>query len=69
LQLFHRASAYAQVGAERELLQMMAYEPMVLLTAVGFYAYTGSFRVDDIMQGSNMRPYTACGNFWAYISY
>jgi formate hydrogenlyase subunit 4 len=33
-------SPYAQVGAERELLQMMAYEPMVLLTAVGLYLVT-----------------------------
>ena len=29
-------SPYAQLGAERELLQTMAYEPMVLLTAVAF---------------------------------
>jgi formate hydrogenlyase subunit 4 len=33
-------SPYAQVGAERELLQMMAYEPMVLITAVGLYLVT-----------------------------
>jgi formate hydrogenlyase subunit 4 len=42
-------SPYSQVGAERELLQMMAYEPMVLLMAIGFYMTTGSFRVGDIM--------------------
>ena len=29
-------SPYAEVGAERELLQMMAYEPMVLMTIIGF---------------------------------
>jgi formate hydrogenlyase subunit 4 len=33
-------SPYAQVGAERELLQMMAYEPMVLLAAVSLYLVT-----------------------------
>ena len=64
---FSSGSAYAQVGAERELLQMMAYEPMVLLTAVGFYAYTGSFRVDDIMQGSNMPLIPLVGIFVGYI--
>jgi len=64
---FSSGSAYAQVGAERELLQMMAYEPMVLLTAVGFYAYTGSFRVDDIMQGSNMSLIPLVGIFAGYI--
>ena len=28
---------YSSTGAQRELMQMMAYEPMVLLTAIGFY--------------------------------
>ncbi len=42
-------AAYSEIGAQRELLQMMAYEPMTLLTAVGFYLSTGSFRVDEIM--------------------
>lgn len=42
-------SPYSSVGAERELLQMMAYEPMVLLTAVGFYLVSGSFNVRDII--------------------
>lgn len=41
-------AAYSEIGAQRELLQMMAYEPMTLLTAVGFYLSTGSFRVDQI---------------------
>jgi formate hydrogenlyase subunit 4 len=45
-------SPYAQIGAERELLQMMAYEPMVLLTAVGFYMTNGSFRISDIVAGT-----------------
>lgn len=42
-------SPYASVGCQRELLQMMAYEPMVLLTAVGFYVATGTFYVRDIV--------------------
>ncbi|MBO5552300.1 MAG: NADH-quinone oxidoreductase subunit H [Lachnospiraceae bacterium] len=42
-------AAYSEIGAQRELLQMMAYEPMTLLTAVGFYLSTGSFRVDKII--------------------
>jgi formate hydrogenlyase subunit 4 len=44
-------SPYAQIGAERELLQMMAYEPMVLMTAVGLYMTNGSFRISDIVAG------------------
>ena len=46
---FSSNSPYAQVGAERELLQIMAYEPMVLLTAVGLYLVNGSFNVGDIV--------------------
>jgi len=42
-------SPYSSIGAMRELLQMMAYEPMVLITAIGFYSVTGSFNVTDIM--------------------
>ncbi len=29
---------------------MMAYEPLTLLVAVGFYLTTGSFQVSDIIQ-------------------
>lgn len=42
-------SPYSTVGAERELIQMMSYEPMMLFTAVGFYLCTGSFNVSDIV--------------------
>ncbi len=33
-------SPYAEIGANRETLQVMSYEPMVLLFAVGFYMAT-----------------------------
>jgi len=45
---FSSNSPFAQLGAERELLQMMAYEPMVLMTVIGFYMYKGSFNVAEI---------------------
>ena len=44
------SSPYSSMGASREMLQMMAYEPMTLLLAVGFYLATGSFHVGDIIQ-------------------
>lgn len=44
------------MGANREMLQTMAYEPMVLLTAVGFYLATGSFKVSDIVRSSGLPP-------------
>jgi formate hydrogenlyase subunit 4 len=45
---YKASSPYSFVGAERELLQMMAYEPMVLLTAIGMYMVTKGFSVDAI---------------------
>lgn len=44
------SSPYANMGASREMLQMMAYEPLTLLVAVGFYLATGSFHVAQIIQ-------------------
>jgi len=42
-------SPYSHVGAERELLQIIAYEPMIILTAVGMYMVTKSFFVSTIV--------------------
>lgn len=42
-------SPYAFMGASRELVQMLAYEPMVLIAAIGLYVVTGSFKVSDII--------------------
>ncbi len=44
------SSPFATMGASREMVQMMAYEPLTLLLAVGFYLATGSFHVGDIIQ-------------------
>ena len=40
-------SPYAELGAQRELIQMLSYEPMILLTAVGFFMANGSFKGVD----------------------
>jgi len=45
-------SPYAEVGAGREAIQVMSYEPMVLLMAVCFYLASGSFMVADVFRGS-----------------
>lgn len=47
-------SPYSSIGALRELMQMMAYEPMVFLVAIGFYLATknqgaGTFNVADLI--------------------
>ena len=45
LAAYMNPSPYAQIGAQREILQVMCYEPMVLFVAVGIYLATGSFEV------------------------
>jgi ech hydrogenase subunit B len=42
-------SSYAEIGAHRETLQVMAYEPMVLLLAIGFFMATGSFDTATVL--------------------
>ncbi len=42
-------SPVSMMGSQRELLQMLSYEPMVLLTAVGMYMAHGTFVVRDII--------------------
>ena len=46
-------SPYSNVGAQRELLQMLAYEPLVILTFVGMSAATGSFVLVHTLKYAN----------------
>ena len=46
------SSPFANMGAAREMLQMMAYEPLTLLVAVGFYLAAGTFHVGNIIQSA-----------------
>ncbi len=60
-------SPYAQIGAERELLQMMAYEPMVLLMAVGLYMVNDSFYVGEIITSNVFSLKFLIGIFIGYL--
>lgn len=42
-------SPYAEIGAHRETVQVMSYEPMVLLMAVVFYLACGTFDVSAVL--------------------
>jgi formate hydrogenlyase subunit 4 len=46
---FKASSPYSFIGAYRELLQIVSYEPAVLLSAAGMYMVTKSFYVVDIV--------------------
>ena len=42
-------SPYSQIGAQRELIQMLTYEPLLIVVFVSIYFVTGSFKIDDIL--------------------
>ncbi|MBP2132700.1 formate hydrogenlyase subunit 4 [Methanomicrobium sp. W14] len=47
---YSTGSPYAHIGAERELIQLMAVEPMIIIAAIGLYEITGSFDTAGIIQ-------------------
>jgi ech hydrogenase subunit B len=64
---YKASSPYSFLGAERELIQMMAYEPMVLVTAIGMYMATKSFYVDQIARHPTLLVLTLPGIFLGFL--
>ncbi len=60
-------SPYSHIGAERELIQIMAYEPMVIIAAVGMYVVTKSFNVGSIASYTNPLVLFLPGIFVGFI--
>jgi len=48
LAAFNSKSPYSNIGARRELIGMLSYEPVLLLAAISIYFVTGSFQVGQI---------------------
>ena len=42
-------SPFAELGAEREIIQVMSYEPMIILVGVFFFMASGSFDIADAL--------------------
>lgn len=47
---FSVKSPYSQLGSQREVLQMLAYEPLLVLLVVAMYLQTGSFSVGKVFE-------------------
>ena len=60
-------SPYSNIGASRELFQMLCYEPAVLLACIGFYLATESFNVSDIIQADMPAIIKTPGFFIAFV--
>ena len=58
---------YSVMGAQRELLQMMCYEPMTLLVAIGFYYAQGSFMVSDLVRADKPAILQIPGFFLGFV--
>jgi len=46
---FSVKSPYSQLGSQREVLQMLTYEPLLIFMVIGIYLRTGSFLVLDVV--------------------
>ena len=60
-------SPYASIGTHRELMQMMSYEPMVLLTATGFYLAQNTFQIHEIVQAKYPAIFWTPGFFVGFV--
>jgi formate hydrogenlyase subunit 4 len=55
---FSVRSPYSHLGANREILQMLAYEPILLLAAVAIFLKTGTFMITGVFEfGEPLLPY------------
>jgi ech hydrogenase subunit B len=64
---YKASSPYSFLGAERELIQMMAYEPMVILTAIGMYMVTKTFYVHEIASHPHLLVLSLPGVFLGFL--
>jgi len=50
---FSVRSIYSHIGANRELLSIIAYEPILIMLAVGFFMLNGTFDIEAIRSSSS----------------
>lgn len=60
-------SPYSKIGAQRELIQMLSYEPVLLLMVVGIYMETKSFMIESVFARSTPLLYSLPLVFFAFL--
>lgn len=60
-------SPYSKIGAQREIIQMLAYEPVILLMVVGVYLTTKSFMIESIFTNGKPLLYSLPLVFLAFL--
>jgi len=67
LAAYKASSPYSFLGAQRELLQSMSYEPIVIFSAIGMYMVTKSFYVFEIISFKTPLVYYLPGLLFCFI--
>jgi len=60
-------SPFSKIGAQREIIQMLAYEPVLLLMVVGIYLTTKSFMIESIFSYTKPLLYSLPLVFLAFL--
>jgi ech hydrogenase subunit B len=60
-------SPYSKIGAQREIMQILAYEPVLLLMVFGVYKLTGSFMIQSIVDYPTPLIYSLPLIFFAFL--
>ena len=64
---YKASSPYSFIGSQRELIQVVSYEPAVILMAIGMYMVTRSFNIGDIANYSRPLALPLAGLLVAFI--
>ena len=64
---YSSGSPYSVLGARRKMLMMMACQPMIIATAVGFYIYKDTFGVRELAGSGGMALLPMAGLFLGFI--
>lgn len=67
LAAYSSGSPFSQIGAQREIYAAMAFEPIFLIAAIGFYLQTGTFDVSAIATNGEMSVFMLIGIFVAFV--
>jgi formate hydrogenlyase subunit 4 len=61
-------SPFSRIGSQREIVMMVAYEPILVLLVIGFYLINGNFEIQSIYNSSKPLLLSMPLLFLAYLS-
>lgn len=60
-------SPFSRIGSQREIMMMVAYEPVLILMIIGFYLVNGSFQLQSVFDASQPMLFSLPLVFLAYL--